>query len=60
VLSTEYSQPSILDVDKIIMSKGKFELKQGDKIWRNKEWIDVIMPKKSQFNLKVLKQLIKN
>ena len=52
VLRMEDGQGRLLDVDKIMMSKGKFELKEGDKIWRNKQWIDVIMPKKRQFNLK--------
>ncbi len=52
VLRTKDGKAQIYDVDKCITAKGKFELMEGDKIWRNKQWIDVVMPKKRQFNLK--------
>lgn len=45
-------QGVLLDYNKCMSTKGKFELKEGDKIWRNRQWIKAVISKKRQIVLK--------
>jgi len=42
----------LLDYNKCLIKKGKFELKEGDRIWRNRQWINAVISKKREITLK--------
>jgi len=48
----ENGKPTLLDYNKCMAKKGKFELKEGDKIWRDRQWIKAVISKKREIVLK--------
>lgn len=52
IMRTENGKGVLLDYNKCFHAKGKFELKEGDNIWRNRQWIKAVISKKREIILK--------